>query len=444
MRWIIAIGLMAFTASFARSQTQQFMPPNNLHLEIPLEGGLDESTFNEVLDEIETHYTDIVAKFDAKFVVNRLWTTNVVNASAQQSGNNWIINMYGGLARRPEVTRDGFALVACHELGHHLGGAVFYEGSLDWASSEGQSDYFASIACAKQIWRDDATTNATFEATLLALEGGDIVKQKCDNAYSLQTEQDLCYRTSVAGHSIATLLGKLGRGAPPSYATPDPRQVSKTDRAHPKAQCRLDTYVAGALCDIEWNPAVIPGKAQMPSELLALIAAKPYACHSYKANEGFRPTCWFNPLDIKTKKIDVKYSTDQKVKSEQTKNLKPIPVTAGEKITVLMRGSGNADLYVAFDRSPTLTDFDCRSRFFTSRERCNLTVPKGATRIFAQAVGKQSTSEVTITTKRQGDLKLCRNHKGGIGPRFSCFEDLKCRIINIKNYKDPLHWCLDY
>ena len=28
--------------------------------------------------------------------------------------------MYGGLARRAEVTEDGFAMVLCHELGHHV------------------------------------------------------------------------------------------------------------------------------------------------------------------------------------------------------------------------------------------------------------------------------------------------------------------------------------
>ena len=31
--------------------------------------------------------------------------------------------MFGGLAGHETITTDAFALVACHELGHHIGGA---------------------------------------------------------------------------------------------------------------------------------------------------------------------------------------------------------------------------------------------------------------------------------------------------------------------------------
>ena len=47
------------------------------------------------------------------------WKNDTVNANAQQRGRNWIVNMYGGLARRPEIFFRRFAMVLCHELGHH-------------------------------------------------------------------------------------------------------------------------------------------------------------------------------------------------------------------------------------------------------------------------------------------------------------------------------------
>ena len=72
--------------------------------------------------------------------------TNTVNANASQRGRTWIVNMYGGLARRPEITPDGFAMVLCHELGHHMGGFPFVSG---WAANEGQSDLFATLSCGR-------------------------------------------------------------------------------------------------------------------------------------------------------------------------------------------------------------------------------------------------------------------------------------------------------
>ena len=52
------------------------------------------------------------------------------------SFNKWVVAMFGGLARRPEVTKDAFQFVVCHEVGHHLAGWPF---AYDWASNEGQS-----------------------------------------------------------------------------------------------------------------------------------------------------------------------------------------------------------------------------------------------------------------------------------------------------------------
>jgi hypothetical protein len=63
--------------------------------------------------------------------------------------------VYGGLARHGEITPDGFALVLCHEIGHHLGGVPRYSGANGWASNEGQSDYFAATKCLRRAWQSD-------------------------------------------------------------------------------------------------------------------------------------------------------------------------------------------------------------------------------------------------------------------------------------------------
>lgn len=136
------------------------MPKNDLHLrEGFLSSDVTEADFNRVLDRFQAVYGPILKNdFGKTLSINRLWSDNTVNASASQSGDIWTLNMYGGLARAAPTTLDGFALVVCHELGHHVGGFPFY--FEDWAANEGQSDYFAGIACAKFMWKNDLAENA--------------------------------------------------------------------------------------------------------------------------------------------------------------------------------------------------------------------------------------------------------------------------------------------
>src|SRR5436190_24325097 len=96
--------LAASTAANAFTGTKTFMPPNNLHEE-ELAGGLTEAQFNGVIDRVVASYGSIVQSFGATLTVDRRWTDNTVNASADQpSPTTWQVHMYGGLARRPEVT----------------------------------------------------------------------------------------------------------------------------------------------------------------------------------------------------------------------------------------------------------------------------------------------------------------------------------------------------
>src|SRR3989339_100993 len=95
-----------------------FLPENDLHIGVGSmdDKGIDQLEFNAVLDTVQKIYGPIVAEKGATLVIKRNWTDTTVNAYAQQQGKNWIISMYGGLARHAAVTQDGFALVACHEM----------------------------------------------------------------------------------------------------------------------------------------------------------------------------------------------------------------------------------------------------------------------------------------------------------------------------------------
>lgn len=271
---------------------ESFLPPNDLNLQdnMNFAANITQDEFNSIVDSIVDVYKPLAKAHGGNLKANKNWTDSTVNASANQLFWTWSVNMYGGLARRPEVTRDGFALVVCHELGHHFGGYPFVGGS-GWAANEGQADYFATESCARKIWADQKEDNAAFRNQV-----DSYVKDRCDAIWKTEDEQNLCYRISVGGESLARLLAVLGQDSEPRYDTPDTKKVSKTDDQHPAAQCRLDTYLAGSLCAASFDSNIIPGRSNKKGEgsIQAEQDAAKYSCTaSSNYSEGLRPACWF-------------------------------------------------------------------------------------------------------------------------------------------------------
>ena len=279
--------LSAAMVMFSAASHASILPPNNLHLQDGfLAGGITEKQFNDTIDFVTAYYAPVIATFKGNLNVERNWDDATVNAYANRSGKTWNVAMFGGLARRPEVTVDGFALVVCHEIGHHLGGFPFVS---TWAADEGQSDYFATQACGRNLWKTDFAVNATF-----ADQVDQIAKTKCDANWESTTDRNLCYRIANAGFSLAKLLGALGGGLP-DFAKPDTSKVSKTNHQHPAAQCRLDTYLAGAICTTSFDDTMIPGSSSKLSEAAKEKQALSVSCSQFDTKLPFagRPTCWF-------------------------------------------------------------------------------------------------------------------------------------------------------
>ena len=133
------------------------MPENNLYIPSTTDHqkGISRDIYDAVISKVESVYAPIVARKGAKLKIMRLWDSGIVNAgTCPNSKREWIVNMYGGLARHALTTPDSFAGVICHELGHHLGGYP-RKSTAFWASNEGQSDYFASTKCLRRVFRKD-------------------------------------------------------------------------------------------------------------------------------------------------------------------------------------------------------------------------------------------------------------------------------------------------
>ncbi len=277
---VSALLLGAATLPAAASNCPGFLPPNDLKIPVgsAQDRGILEAQFNKVIDTIEKIYKPVVAAQGRVLQINRLWTNATVNANASQSGNKDVLNMYGGLARHEAITMDGFALVVCHELGHHLGGAP--KGG--WASIEGQSDYYANLKCLRQVFADSSSKNFTGPT-----EVDEAAQKYCGAAFSKPEDQAICLRASMAGKSVSNLFKALHNDTVfPSFDTPDTSVVTTMFTDHPATQCRMDTYLAGSLCT---QPVSAPLNDTNPAA---------GACtRSGGFLGGFRPLCWYKPAN---------------------------------------------------------------------------------------------------------------------------------------------------
>lgn len=292
-----------------------FIPQNKMRFPVRPSGHISELTFKQVIQSAEAVYDPIFRQMGyGRFKIFPLWKDDTVNASAYTcdpekfpngvslghqlyncnkvltTSENYkvktrVVEMYGGLARHPYMTAEGFLLVICHEIGHHLGGTPRYTNSL--LSSEGQADYFSTAKCARQILTRVSNNANWVRAAKIPLE----VRVACQGAFPKDANQAMiCMRSSLGGLSLARVLGSLksANWKTITFASTDKTQVQQTFLSHPEAQCRLDTYFAGALCGMSQD-SQFSGTDHRAG-----------ACTPQRFQKtGSRPACWFKDPLIK-------------------------------------------------------------------------------------------------------------------------------------------------
>lgn len=257
-----------------------FLPKNKLYIPASanIKSGITLSEFNDVIDKVEMIYSSIIRQYGGILKIERLWEDGTVNASANRKGDTYLVKMYGGLARHYTITKDAFTLVACHELGHHIGGVPRYTtAGGSWASVEGQSDYFATLKCMRRIFENEDNENIVIKLSIDPL-----VKKKCEEQHSNHIDALICQRISMAGLSSASLFAASQNRAMPRFDTPDRKEVTKTEEGHPEYQCRLDTYFQGAICPIPMTTEI--GQQDENTGTCNFL-------DGYQ--EGQRPPCWY-------------------------------------------------------------------------------------------------------------------------------------------------------
>lgn len=274
----------------------------------------DPTKTQERFEQIVTRVTDMhkenISALGGELHIENEWESDEINAFAMKNSKIWYLSFSGGLYKHKLTTDDAFALTVCHELGHLLGGAPFNPGSE--VSVEGQADFWATSVCLKKYFKE-------YPETVPMTPG--VSKIKCDSRFPNDLDaQNICYRTANASLSVAKVLSVMAKVAPPELEKQDTNSRANTRPYHPEVQCRLDTYVAGSLCEIEDT------SLKFEEKLFTDKLTTDFKCS--EAVDGVmsllekRPKCWFNELNYG-------YSTSfiDRVKSKSLTGLKGGTIT---------------------------------------------------------------------------------------------------------------------
>jgi len=175
------------------------------------------------------------------------------SARAERDGTRAILTVDGGLLKSPRLTEDGLRTVLCHELGHVLGGAPRRNVPPEWdgpiaadglseMTSEGQADYYASAVCFRKlvVGQDHRAALANSSSPT-----SQTLKARCESAHGKTESALICERAARGGHNMLVLVKEF----PINFDTPSDFVAPSLIRdQYPDRQCRLDTFVAGALC----------------------------------------------------------------------------------------------------------------------------------------------------------------------------------------------------
>ncbi len=284
MRFFLALTLYvcSFTLNATNWQHSYFLQEPS-PMSTMAEGNITKKQFKGLLKKIKKTYRKTIHKRGGLFKIKAKWKSNRVNAYASRIGPIWKLTALGGLARHPMINYDGFALVLCHEMGHHLGGApksaTYFK---RWVSFEGQADYWATLKCFRTLFEQE--DNIQF----LTDNEQDIpvwASLNCMDAYPDKKQSALCIRSIMAGKTMANLIAEYRHVDFPLLDTPDMSEVEKTDPWHPTPQCRLDTYAQAAICQVNHKVEVSDTDPNIGT------------CNRQNGDtDGVRPLCWFKPL----------------------------------------------------------------------------------------------------------------------------------------------------
>ncbi len=239
-------------------------------LSLPAHAEITRAEFDFIIETVMEQYHDEFQRQQQRLSIVAAWDNDNVYANAWKMedarGETGLVQVSGGFARHPDMTPDAFALVVCHEVGHHIAGPPKI-----WKfSAEGQADYFGASDCLRRLFSLSSGKLKDRRA-----HAPRVVRKACHEAFRGADDRTLCIRIAMAGATLATYFARKRQQISPKFATPDRSIAPRTILVATNPQCRLDTYFAAALCNTRNNS----------------LLENSWLCRSDRAA---RPGCWFN------------------------------------------------------------------------------------------------------------------------------------------------------
>jgi hypothetical protein len=160
------------------------------------------------------------------------WTT--------RKGNVATIFITEGLMSFSTLTRDGLALLVCHEVGHYFGGFPYRD--VDF-SVEGQADLYATGVCLKRVLG---------ELEINFPSPRDVPKEfrrKCHKRYQQKENRGICEQSLLAAYQIYgifQLTANHPRNEEAAFASERGNgETSDYLLGYPSLRCRLKTWLMG-------------------------------------------------------------------------------------------------------------------------------------------------------------------------------------------------------
>lgn len=210
---------------------------------------MDRLSFEKINHLIIDTYAPVVAhKYHAILELKELWhdfggAFKVDSAQKPMGEPRFVITLTGQIPHNPHMNADGYAIVACHEIGHIVGGSPYQNRRLTmWSAVEGQADYYATNECmwhyVKRTKQENSPKSVDDQSAAL-----------CQGFYGTNLEKfEGCLRIISGIIAFRDYFNSTT-----SYANPvslwryDPRVVKETLNKYPSNQCRIDTMIAGLL-----------------------------------------------------------------------------------------------------------------------------------------------------------------------------------------------------
>lgn len=264
---ILLLGLMAYDASSATDYPEHFR--YQILITDPTTSSVSEESFKLIPEKILALHQKIIKQEKLVISIDTDWVRPYFTAWARKDADRkFTLSFWGGLARIPGMNDEGHAFVACHELGHILGGAPKIKiNEFLWSSSEGQSDFFASAICMKGFLK----LKHQQKRLTVPDDIPEIVYTLCRTTYEKEEDFLICLNTQKATKAFSLVLEHLSQYTKTLDVTvPSPHVVKETiHNSYPEQQCRIDTIFQGSLCQ-----------------------EKHYPCDNMT---GSRPLCWYLP-----------------------------------------------------------------------------------------------------------------------------------------------------